>query len=111
MSGVTYGMDNMTIDNTFERKEKKPENLTEEDLFAQADLVREMTTGKQYTTQRDVYKNYTQWKLSQNDSTIENTCLKKTTILTPTIYQDFLRNYYKHYKNKGILIYNSVGFR
>jgi hypothetical protein len=83
--------------------------LTVEELFSQMDFVKEMESGKQHKIQTDTLNKFRKWKLSKNDAKIENTCINKSKILTPTIYQDFIRNYYKTYKHKGILLYNSVG--
>jgi len=109
---ISNAFENMTLDTTFEEKTDLTMDtveISEVDIFAQADYIKELSSGKQHSLQVDILQKFRKWKLSENDTTIENTCIKKSTILIPTIYQDFLRNYYKNYKNKGILLYNTVG--
>ena len=102
-------VENNAIKNTESLEKSTKESPSIDDLFAQMDFVKEMRMGTQHNLQARVLEQFQEYKLSKNDQKIENTCIKKTTLLTPTIYQDFIRTYYKSYKHKGILLYNTVG--
>jgi superfamily II DNA or RNA helicase len=107
-SNITDLISDLSIE-TEPETEIEIKDLTNDELFAQMDFAREMKSGKQHDLQLQVLQKFQKYKLSKSDVTIENTCIKKSTVLIPTLYQNFISHYYANYKNKGILLYNSIG--